>query len=96
MIYYIFYTIIKTKLQQYVQKFDSKNIILNLGGVINAKIQMEKVKSNYNIRNGIISFSDIKSNIKIDTSTVYKMQVSENGTIFEIYLDDGLDLRIEK
>ena len=40
--------------------------------------------------------SDIKSNIKIDTSTVYKMQVSENGTIFEIYLDNGLDLRIEK
>lgn len=84
------------ELQRYIQKFNSKNIILNLGGVINAKIQMEKVKSHYNTRNGIISFSDIKSNIKIDTSTVYKMQVSENGTIFEIYLDNGLDLRIEK
>ena len=48
------------ELQRYIQKFNSKNIILNLGGVINAKIQMEKVKSNYNIRNGIISFSDIK------------------------------------
>ena len=84
------------ELQRYIQKFNSKNIILNLGGVINAKIQMEKVKCNYNTRNGIISLSDIKSNIKIDTSTVYNMQISENGTIFEIYLDDGLDIRIEK
>ena len=32
------------ELQQYIQKFNSKNIIVNLGGVINAKIQMEKVK----------------------------------------------------
>lgn len=84
------------ELQQYIQKFNSKNIILNLSGVLNAKIQMEKVKSNYNTKNGIMSLCDLKSNIKIDTSTVYKMQVSENGTIFEIYLDNGLDLRIEK
>lgn len=88
--------VIEKELQQYVQKFDSKNIILNLGGVINAKIQMEKVKSNYNTRNGIMSLCDLKSNIKIDTSSVYKMQVSENETIFEVYLDNGLDLRIEK
>ena len=84
------------ELQQYIQKFNSKNIILNLGGVINAKIQMEKVKSNYNTRNGIMSLCDLKSNIKIDTSSVYKMQVSENETIFEVYLDNGVDLRIEK
>ena len=84
------------ELQQYIQKFNSKNIILNLGGVINAKIQMEKVKSNYNTINGIMSLCDLKSNIKIDTSSVYKMQVSENETIFEVYLDNGLDLRIEK
>ena len=84
------------ELQQYIQKFNSKNIILNLGGVINAKIQMEKVKSNYNTRNGIMSLCDLKSNIKIDTSSVYKMQVCENETIFEVYLDNGLDLRIEK
>ena len=84
------------ELQQYIQKFNSKNIILNLGGVINAKIQMEKVKSNYNTRNGIMSLCDLKSNIKIDTSLVYKMQVSENETIFEVYLDNRLDLRIEK
>lgn len=84
------------ELQRYIQKFNSKNIILNLGGVINAKIQMEKVKSNYNTRNGIMSLCDLKSNIKIDTSSVYKMQVSENETIFEVYLDNGLDLRIEK
>ena len=84
------------ELQRYIQKFNSKNIILNLGGVINAKIPMEKVKSNYNTRNGIMSLCDLKSNIKIDTSSVYKMQVSENETIFEIYLDNGLDLRIEK
>ena len=57
---------------------------------------MEKVKSHYNTRNGIISLSDLRTNIKIDTSTVYKMQVSENETIFEVYLDNGLDLRIEK
>ena len=84
------------ELQQYIQKFNSKNIILNLGGVINAKIQMEKVKSNYNTRNGIMSLCDLKSNIKIDTSSVYKMQVSENEIIFEVYLDNGVDLRIEK
>lgn len=84
------------ELQQYIQKFNSKNIIVNLGGGINAKIQMEKVKSHYNTRNGIISLSDLRTNIKIDTSTVYKMQVSENETIFEVYLDNGLDLRIEK
>lgn len=49
------------ELQQYIQKFNSKNIILNLGGVINAKIQMEKVKSNYNTRNGIMSLCDLIS-----------------------------------
>ena len=88
--------VFENELEEYVQKFNKKDVILNLEGIVKEKIKMEKVECNYNIQNGIFKIKDKTANINIDISSVYRIEISENNSILVIYLDNGIDIRIEK
>ena len=83
-------------LAKYVKEFDGKNTILNLDGTINAKIKMENAKCEYNVEKGTLQIKDKQNTININIIPVYKIQVSENGTMLEIYLDSDLDIILER
>lgn len=83
-------------LQEYVKRFNNKNIVFSLGGIVNARVEIEKAECKYNAQNGILKVKDTKTDISINTSSVYKMQISENNSMLEIYLDNGIDIRLEK
>ena len=91
--------VFENELEEYVQKFNKKDVILNLEGIVNfliEKIKMGNVECNYNIRNGIFKIKDKTANINIDISSVYRIEISENNSMLVIYLDNGIDIRIEK
>ena len=83
-------------LEKIVQKFNEKNIVFTLSGIVDIKVKIEEVKCNYNSKNGILKIEDTKSNIHIDTTSVYKIQISENNSMLEICLDSGINIRLEK
>jgi hypothetical protein len=83
-------------LQEYVKKFNEKDLVFSLTGIVNVKAKMVNTKSSYNNKNGILKIEDTKSNMKIDTTSVYKIQVSENNSMLEIFLDNGINIRLEK
>lgn len=83
-------------LQENVEKFNNKNIIFSLGGIANVKIDMEMAKCKYNNRNGILKVKGTKADISIDTTSAYRMQISENNSMLEIFLDNGIDIMLEK
>lgn len=88
--------VFENELEGYVQKFSNKDVILKLEGIVKEKIKMENVECNYNIRNGIFKIKDKTANINIDISSVYRIEISENNSMLVIYLDNGIDIRIEK
>lgn len=88
--------VFENELEEYVQKFNKKDVILNLEGIVKEKIKMGNVECNYNIRNGIFKIKDKTANINIDISSVYRIEISENNSMLVIYLDNGIDIRIEK
>lgn len=88
--------VFENELEGYVQKFNKKDVILNLEGIVKEKIKMGNVECNYNIRNGIFKIKDKTANINIDISSVYRIEISENNSMLVIYLDNGIDVRIEK
>lgn len=88
--------VFENELEGYVQKFNKKDVILNLEGIVKEKIKMGNVECNYNIRNGIFKIKDKTANINIDISSVYRIEISENNSMLVIYLDNGIDIRIEK
>lgn len=88
--------VFENELEGYVQKFSNKDVILKLEGIVKEKIKMGNVECNYNIRNGIFKIKDKTANINIDISSVYRIEISENNSMLVIYLDNGIDIRIEK
>ncbi len=88
--------VFENELEGYVQKLSNKDVILKLEGIVKEKIKMENVECNYNIRNGIFKIKDKTANINIDISSVYRIEINENNSMLVIYLDNGIDIRIEK
>lgn len=83
-------------LQEYVKNFSNKNIVFSLDGIINQKTKVKNAQCTYNTITGILKVKDTNTNISIDTTSVYKMQISENNSMLEIFLDNGIDIRLEK
>lgn len=88
--------VFENELEGYVQKFSNKDVILKLEGIVKEKIKMENAECNYNIQNGMLKIKDKIANINIDISSVYRIEISENNSMLVIYLDNGIDIRIEK
>ena len=44
----------------------------------------------------MLKIKDKIANINIDISSVYRIEINENNSMLVIYLDNGIDIRIEK
>lgn len=84
------------ELKEYIQKFNNKNVTLYINGIMYQKTQFDNIECNYKIRSGMLYLSSINTKIVINTVSVYKIQISEDYNILEIYLDTGIDLKLQK
>lgn len=84
------------ELKEYIQKFNNKNVALYINGIMYQKTQFNNIECNYKIKSGMLYLSDKNTNIVVNTVSAYKIQISEDNNIIEIYLDTGIDIKLQK
>lgn len=83
------------QLKEKINTFDNKNIVVYFNDLLQAKIIMNNVKINYNIRTGYLKIKDdIDNNICINIVSAYNIQAKERKIIIE--LDSGINVKIQQ
>lgn len=84
------------ELQEYMKSFNNKNVVFSFGGIVRARIVMKNAECVYYRKVGILKVNDSNTELSIDISSAYKILTSENNTMLKIYLDNELEIIIEK
>lgn len=83
------------QLKEKINTFDNKNIVVYFNDLLQAKIIMNNVKINYNIKTGYLKIKDdIDNNICINIVSSYNIQAKEKEITIE--LDSGINIRIKQ
>lgn len=83
------------ELNDKLKEFDLKSITVYFNELLHAKIKMNGVKINYNIKNGYLNIKDeINNNISINIASAYNIQAKAKE--ISIKLDNGINIRIEQ
>lgn len=84
------------ELQEYVRRFNNKNIIFSFGGIVRAKIIMKNAECAFYRKIETLKVKDTKTELLIDINSAYKILISENNTMLKIYLDNDIEIIMEK
>lgn len=85
-------------LEKILDNFNGRNVIIEFEGVITGKLRMKQLKVKYERNKGNIKLFDMVylNNIKIDTTSMYKVEIDESVTNLIIRLDYDEKIKINK
>ena len=83
------------KLNEKLKEFNYKNVIIYFNELFYAKIKMNYVKINYNIRSGYLKIKD-KLNNRICINIVSARQIEARKEEIKIKLDNGINIGIKQ
>lgn len=83
------------KLNEKLKEFNYKNVIIYFNELFYAKIKMNYVKINYNIRSGYLKIKD-KLNNRICINIVSACQIEVKKEEIKIKLDNGVNIGIKQ
>lgn len=84
--------IFEKELEQVISKLSSKDIHVEIDGIIHFNFNLYKVTANYKRKNGKIIFKDsiTKEVFTLETETIYNISQSEDNSILEFKFDNFL------
>ncbi len=84
--------IFEKELEQVISKLNSKDIHVEIDGIIHFNFNLYKVTANYKRENGKIIFKDSITNevFTLETETIYNISQSEDNSILEFKFDNFL------
>ena len=82
--------IFEKELEQVISKLNSKDIHVEIDGIIHFNFNLYKVTANYKRENGKIIFKDSITNevFTLETETIYNMSQNEDKNVLEFCFDD--------
>lgn len=84
------------EVEEFLKGFSKRDITMKLKGIIIAKIQMINAKCVYDRSTGILIISNGQLKFEFNMSFLYKMEISENGRILNMFFDNGINLTLNK
>ena len=83
------------ELKEKIEKFNGKNIIVLFYNLLQAKLKMDYVKIDYNIKSGFLKIKDNRqNNICINIVSVYHIEKSSSSIYLQ--LDNGINIKIKQ
>jgi len=83
-------------LEQYIEKFNAKNIEIKVTGLFKQNTKVKLAEFDYNPKNGKIKIRNNTVYLKIDLSFVYRIEINEELNRLSFYFDDEMKVTIAK
>ena len=82
--------IFEKELEEVISKLSSKDIHVEIDGIIHFNFNLYKVTANYKRENGKIIFKDSLTNevLTLETETIYNISQSEDNSMLEFKFDN--------
>ena len=82
--------IFEKELEEVISKLNSKDIHIEIDGIIHFNFNLYKVTANYKKDNGKIIFKDSLTNevFTLETETIYNMSQNEDNSMLEFKFDN--------